>query len=171
MDISFICDIDNINNIPQNLVYDDDLYEYCNFSINIQIEDIELSFSSDVMIIDNESIQNFVYKFENNQPSSMTFNSWNGSFIEFKISNELIFHVYTYKEGSLTTISHKIKVNNNNHNKIRNVFRQLLDFKINFDNIRIIDEDEDYSEDDQGEDQGDIQNVYQNEESKDGNNQ
>ena len=37
-----------------------------NFSINIQIEDIELSFSSDFMRIDTKSIQNFVYKFENN---------------------------------------------------------------------------------------------------------
>jgi len=43
-----------------------------NFSINIQIEDIKLSFSSDVMRIDNESIQNFVYNFENNEPCYMT---------------------------------------------------------------------------------------------------
>lgn len=159
MNISFICDIDNNDNIPQNLTYGD-LYEYSKFSINIQIEDIELSFSSDVMRIDNESIQNFVYNFENNEPCYMTFNCSNGSSIEFKTTNELLFYVYTYKEGSFTTISHEIKVNNNNHNKIKNVFKKLLEFKINFDNIHMIDEDEEYIYS-EVEDQGNFETVNQ----------
>lgn len=139
MRIEFLCDIDN-NDIPQNVTYEQ-IHDYCSFSIDIEIENIELTFNSDVMTIEKESIQNFIDKFENNQNCSMTFNLGNGSCINFATNNKLTFIVYTYKEGTYTTISLHINVNNNNHNQLNNIFRQLLEFKTTFDNINIIDED------------------------------
>jgi hypothetical protein len=145
MEIIFLCDIDNNDQI-QNITYEE-ICDYSNFSIKITIQNIQLSFDSDVITITKDSIENFINKFENNENCYITFNVGNGSSITFLRNTELIFEVYTYKEGTFTSLSYQIPVNNNNRDQISNVFRQLLQFKIAFDNIEIIDDEDEYNQD------------------------
>jgi len=143
MTFSFTCAINN-NHIPAGIAYEQ-LFEYSHFNIKIETGDMSVIFDSDVMTTDEMDIRNFVNNFLNNINASLTFNSGNGSYVEYS-DNKLSFIVYTYNEGTFTTLSYSIRVNSNNREELNNVFRQLLDFKITFDNIALEDEDDYYEE-------------------------
>jgi hypothetical protein len=145
MTFSFTCAINN-NDIPAGIAYEQ-LFEYSHFNINIETGDMSVIFDSDVMTTDEMDIRNFVNNFLNNTNASLTFNSGNGSCVMYS-DNKLSFIVYTYKEGTFTTLSYSIRVNDNNREELNNVFRQLLDFKITFNSIEL-DEEDDYYDSDQ----------------------
>ena len=144
MTFSFTCAINN-NDLPAGIGYEQ-LFEYSHFNIKIETADMSVIFDSDVMTTDEMDIRNFVNNFLNNTHASLTFNSGNGSYVEYS-DNKLSFIVYTYKEGTFTTLSYSIRVNANNREDLNNVFRQLLHFKITFNSIELEDEEIDYYED------------------------
>lgn len=140
MSISFSCAIEN-NSPPENLEYEQ-LFNYSNFKILFDFSDMSIIFDSDIMYTNYEDIEIFINNFFNGTHASVSFNSCNGSLIRY-LDGILYFEVYTYKEGAITTLTYKIKINSNNRESINNVFRQLLDFKRAFDDINIIEEDDD----------------------------
>jgi len=144
MSFSFICSIDN-NDVPDGIAYEQ-LFDYSHFNIKIETGDMSVIFDSDVMTTDEMDIRHFVNNFLNNTDASLTFNSGNGSCVAYS-DNKLSFTVYTYKEGTFTTLSYSIRVNANNREELNNVFRELLDFKITFNSIELDDEEIDYYED------------------------
>ena len=139
MPIIFSCSIEN-NEVPVNICFEK-LFDYCGFKIEFNLSDVSIFFESDVMTTDGEDIEMFVNNFLNNRSCSVSFNSGNGSSIEYS-DGTLSFGVYTYVEGTATSLCNEIKVNNNNRSDLNNVFRQLLDFKITFDSIELLDKDE-----------------------------
>ena len=106
-------------------------------------------FDSDVMTTDEMDIRHFVNNFLNNTDTALTFNSGNGSCISYSDNNKLSFFVYTYQEGTYTSLSYSIRVNANNREELNNIFRQLLDFKITFDSIELDDEEDEVDSDEQ----------------------
>ena len=145
---NFVCSLtDNIfDNITEPIEYES-LYDFSNFSIKIENNGLNMSFCSDIGTTDISAIENFVTKFKNSECANISFNSENGSLINYK-NNKITFNVYTYKEGTVTDLDINFTLDEMNHEKLSNIFDQLLIFKNRYNSIRIIGEDDDDSYED-----------------------
>ena len=116
------------------------LYEYGSFSIIFSINNLSITFSSEIANINAFEIENFLNKFRNSESCCISFNDNNGSIINYK-NNNIMFNVYTYKEGTLTDLDVNVSLDETIKSKLINIFLELLSLKNRYDRIPIIDEE------------------------------
>jgi hypothetical protein len=140
-EFSFTCKLteNNFSNITQPLEYEC-LYEYGTFSIDMKINSLSINFSSEIANVSITELQNFINKFRNFESCDISFNHNNGSTVEYK-DNNISFNVYTYKEGTITDLDVSFLVDQNIHEKLIDIFTQLLSLKNRYDSIPIVGED------------------------------
>jgi hypothetical protein len=65
------------------------------------------------------------------------------NFMSVKMKSNSLKELYinAQNEGTFTSLCYEIKINDNNITNLHNIFQQLLDFKIVFDNIQLLEDE------------------------------
>lgn len=152
VEIILTSDLDNYSNTDfSSLVLNEyyDICEYSKFNIEVIIESLSCNFSGSLDHKNTDQIENFLNILNIGEKAELTFNGGNGSGIICD-SNKIIFFTYSYKEGEFIETSFSVSFeNNDNFNKVIEIFNKILYIRKELDKIRFAEDDE--NSDDQSE--------------------